>query len=53
MKSEIPFFPIGVIFIGGYVSEVVIISYNVGFICIPIKLGFAYFITVQSYDVRK
>ena len=52
MKSWIPFFPIGVIFLGGYVSEVVI-KYTVGFICIPVKLGFAYFITVQSYDVRK
>ena len=46
IKSEKSTFPIVVIFFRGCVHAV-------GFIYILWKLGFVFFITVQSYDVRK
>ena len=52
-KSEVSIFPIVVIFLCGYMPGVVVLSYAVGFIYIPGKLGFVLFIIMQSYDVRK
>ena len=40
-------------FFRGFVPEVVVASYAVGFIYISGELGFVYFITAQFYDVRK
>ena len=53
IKSEESTFPIFVIFSLGCVSEGVVLSYAISFICISGKLGFVSLITVQFYNVRK
>ena len=45
-------FPIVVIFFGGYVSEVIVPSYAVGFIYTPRKLTFVSFKTPRSTGPR-
>ena len=50
IKSEVSLSPI---LIRGCVSDVLAPSYAVGFIYIPGKLGFLYFIAVQYHDVCK
>ena len=42
-----------VVFFRDCVPEVVVTSYAVGFIYFPRKLDYVYFITAQSWDVRK
>ena len=53
IKSEVLTFPIFVIFVRICLPEVVVLWYVVGFIYVQRKLGFASFITVQYYGVRK
>ena len=50
IKSEVSISPI---LIRGCVPDVLAPSYAVGFIYIPGKLGFLYFIAVQYHDVCK
>ena len=53
MESELSTFPIVVIVFRGFVYELAVPSYDVGFTYIPGKLGFASLITIQPYNERK